>query len=96
MIVPSEQTGHHCGKPSLPPRSEVFGILACSLFCRASEQNMTSIPAWLVQCTVSSTSAMPCPPPMQSVTRPRLRPSRRIEWISFVVSIAPVAPIGWP
>src|SRR5262249_33652961 len=33
---------------------------------------------------------------MQSVTRPRLRPSRRIEWISLVVSTAPVAPIGWP
>ena len=39
---------------------------------------------------------MPCPPPMHSVTRPRLRPSRRIEWMSFVVSTAPVAPIGWP
>src|SRR5262245_15413593 len=33
---------------------------------------------------------------MQSVTRPRVRPSRRIEWISLVVSTAPVAPIGWP
>ena len=33
---------------------------------------------------------------MQSVTTPRLRPSRFIEWISLVVSTAPVAPIGWP
>ena len=41
-------------------------------------------------------SAMPWPPPMQSVTIPRLSPSRRMECISFVVKIAPVAPIGWP
>src|SRR5215510_10781492 len=48
------------------------------------------------QCSASMASAMPCPPPMQSVTTPRVSPSRRIEWISFVVSTAPVAPIGWP
>lgn len=43
------------------------------------------------QCTVSMASAMPWPPPMHSVTRPRLRRSRRMEWTSFVVSTAPVA-----
>jgi hypothetical protein len=48
----------------------------------------------LFQCRVSMASAMPWPPPMHSVTMPRLRPSRRIEWISLVVSTAPVAPIG--
>ena len=31
------------------------------------------------QCTVSIAKAMPWPPPMHSVTMPRLRPSRRIE-----------------
>jgi hypothetical protein len=31
------------------------------------------------QCTASIASAMPWPPPMQSVTMPRLSPSRRIE-----------------
>ena len=39
---------------------------------------------------------MPWPPPMQSVTMPRLSPSRFIAWSSRVVSTAPVAPIGWP
>jgi hypothetical protein len=34
--------------------------------------------------------------PTQSVTTPRLRPSRRIKWMRRVVRIAPVAPIGWP
>ena len=33
---------------------------------------------------------------MHNVTRPRVSPSLRIEWMSFVVSTAPVAPIAWP
>src|SRR6476646_163875 len=40
---------------------------------------------------ISSASAMPCPPPMHRVTRPRLRPSWRIEWTRRVVRTAPVA-----
>jgi len=33
----------------------------------------------LLQCTASMASAIPWPPPMHSVTMPRLRPSRRME-----------------
>ena len=36
------------------------------------------------------------PPPMHKATTPRLNRSRRIECISRVANIAPVAPIGWP
>jgi hypothetical protein len=39
-------------------------------------------------------ATIPQPPPIQSVTRPRRMPSRRIEWRSRVVRTAPVAPIG--
>jgi len=35
---------------------------------------------------VSVAGAAPWPPPMQSVTKPGIRPSRLIERISFVVS----------
>ena len=38
---------------------------------------------------ISSASAMPCPPPMHSVTMPRFSPSRRIECSRRVVSTAP-------
>lgn len=42
----------------------------------------------------SKVRAMPCPPPMQSVTKPRLTPLRSIACRSRVVKTAPVAPIG--
>lgn len=45
---------------------------------------------------ISSASAMPWPPPMQSVTMPCFSPSRRIECIRRVASTAPLAPMGWP
>jgi len=45
--------------------------------------------------TISNASAMPWPPPMHKVTKPRRRPSRRIEWMRRVVRTAPVAPIGF-
>ena len=44
------------------------------------------------QARIPMARAIPWPPPMQSVTMPRLRPSRRIEWIKRVARIAPVAP----
>src|ERR1019366_1535026 len=46
--------------------------------------------------TRSNASAIPCPPPMQSVTIPLLIPSRCIECNRRVVSTAPLAPIGCP
>ncbi len=46
--------------------------------------------------SISSARAMPWPPPMQRVTMPRLKPSRRIECSKRVVSTAPVAPMAWP
>jgi hypothetical protein len=80
----------------------VFSFIMCSMFDLLprghppDRNHAIRKPTFLrlFQCRVSMASAMPWPPPMHSVTMPRLRPSRRIECISLVVSTAPVAPIG--
>ena len=46
--------------------------------------------------TAPRVSAMPMPPPMQSVARPFLAPRRAISCSSVVSTRAPEAPIGWP
>ena len=41
-------------------------------------------------------TARPWPPPIHKVETPYLTPRRTISFISFMVMIQPVAPIGWP
>ena len=47
-------------------------------------------------CAHCSSIAIPWPPPMHSVTRPRSWSRRSISYRIFVVITAPVAAIGWP
>ncbi|CAH2790823.1 MAG: PhnB protein [uncultured Caballeronia sp.] len=61
---------------------------------RATASGLTA--GRLTYATLSSASAIPCPPPMHSVTIARFTPSRRIACARRVVSTAPVAPMGCP
>jgi len=80
-----EELGDHGTKPVIPNRCNrkqpfTFNKRLYKLRWRIENAfNRLKDFRRIVQCSVSIAKAMPWPPPMQSVTRPRLRPSRRIE-----------------
>ena len=56
----------------------------------------SSLPKCQSDQTASMSAAMPWPPPMQAVARPRFKPRRRSSRVSVSSSRVPVMPSGWP